>query len=258
MSAPASVDRDVVLKLDRLRKEFVEGRDGRGDRRLEVLDDLSFEVRQGEFLSVIGPSGCGKTTLLQILGGLDEPSAGSVRGSRESMAFVFQRPLLLPWRNVLGNALFSMECQGRCAADARGEAEEMLRKVGLGQFLDYLPHQLSEGMKQRVNLARALLVKPRILLMDEPFASLDVDTRASMHHELLKLWREQELTVVFVSHNLEEVVFLSDRVVFLSDKPSRIRQVVEIDLPRPRGVGADAKVALVRLSDSFVEFMQSR
>ena len=255
MSALSSENREVVLKLEGLCKEFGDGPQGRA---LEVLDDLNLDVRQGEFLSIIGPSGCGKTTLLQILDGLEEPSGGRVKGGHESMAFVFQRPLLLPWRSVLGNALFSMECQGRSAADARGDAEEMLERVGLGEFLDYLPHQLSEGMKQRVNLARALLVKPRILLMDEPFASLDVDTRATMHRELLDLWREQELTVVFVTHNLEEVVFLSDRVVFLSDKPSRIHQVVEIDLPRPRGVGADAKVDLVRLTEAFVEFMQSR
>ncbi len=254
MAAPPASAAGPVLRLEGLGKLFDDGRNG---RPLVVLEGLDLELRRGEFLSVIGPSGCGKTTLLHILAGLEEPSRGRVRGERDSIAFVFQRPLLLPWRNVLDNALFSLECLGRNPADARRDAARMLEKVGLGDFLDYLPHQLSEGMKQRVNLARALLVKPSILLLDEPFASLDVDTRAAMHRELLELWREQDLSVVFVSHNLEEVVLLSDRVVFLSGKPSRVLRVEPIDLPRPRGLDAESKIAQVRLTDSFTRFLQS-
>jgi len=210
-------------------------------------------VERGEFLSIIGPSGCGKTTLLHILNGLEPPSAGHVRAPADEMAFVFQRPLLLPWRSVLDNVLFSAQCRGLDLRPARAKAEDLLRRVGLADVLDYLPHQLSEGMKQRVNLARAQLIEPRVLLMDEPFAALDVDTRAAVHRELLELWQEQDLTVVFVSHNLEEVVRLSDRVAFLSAKPSAVQHIEPVDLPRPRAADAEGQVALVRLTHAIAD-----
>ena len=242
------------MRLSGLCKRFPDAAGG----ELRVLDDIDLEVREGEFLSIIGPSGCGKSTLLQILCGLDTATAGTMEVDTERLAFVFQRPLLLPWRDVLGNVTFGMECRGHRRKAIRDDAMEVLRKMGLGDYAHYKPHDLSRGMSQRVDLARALLLQPRLLLMDEPFASLDVETRAAMHRELLLRWKEQGFTVVFVSHALEEVVFLSDRVVFLSDKPSRITKIVDIDLPRPRAVDAEGKVALVRLVDQFTQYLHER
>ncbi len=239
------------MRLLGLSKRFPDAAGG----ELSVLDDIELEVREGEFLSIIGPSGCGKSTLLQILCGLDDATEGTVEVDRDRMAYVFQRPLLLPWRDVLDNVTFGMECRGQRRQDLRGDALEVLRKMGLADYAHFKPHDLSRGMSQRVDLARALLLRPRLLLMDEPFASLDVETRAAMHRELLLRWKEQGFTVVFVSHALEEVVFLSDRVVFLSDKPSRITRVVEIDMPRPRAEDAEGKVALVRLVDQFTDYL---
>ena len=232
----------VVLRLTGLSKTY---RDAGSGGELVVLDGLDLEVRDGEFLSIIGPSGCGKTTLLHIINGLERPTAGSVDVDRGAMATVFQRPLLLPWRTVLGNTCYSMECRGHRAAQVRPEAVRLLERVGLGDFLHFYPHEISLGMQQRVDLARALLVEPRILLMDEPFASLDVDTRRGLQDDLLALHAERRFTVVFVSHHLDEVVYLSERVAFLSAKPTRVREVTEISLPRPRNQGLEARVAFV-------------
>ena len=242
------------MRLHGLSKRFPDAAGG----ELNVLDGIDLEVREGEFLSIIGPSGCGKSTLLHILCGLDEATEGRVEVDRDRLAYVFQRPLLLPWRDVLDNVTFGMECRGLRRKDLRDDAREVLRKMGLADYAHFKPHDLSRGMCQRVDLARALLLRPKLLLMDEPFASLDVETRTAMHRELLLRWEEEGFTVVFVSHALEEVVFLSDRVVFLSDKPSRISQVVEIDLPRPRAVDAEGKVALVRLVDQFTEYLHDK
>ena len=241
----------IAMRLRRLCKRFPDAAGG----ELTVLDGLELDVREGEFLSIIGPSGCGKSTLLQILCGLDKPSAGTVEIDEQRLAFVFQRPLLLPWRDVLDNVTFAMECRGHRRADVRDDAREVLQKMGLSEYLHFKPHDLSRGMSQRVDLARALLLRPKILLMDEPFASLDVETRSAMHRELLLRWKEHRFTVVFVSHALEEVVFLSDRVVFLSGKPTQINKIVDIELPRPRAVDAEGKVALVRLVDQFTRYL---
>lgn len=242
------------ISIQGLTKRFVDA-DG---RELKVLDGIDLTIRDGEFLSIIGPSGCGKSTFLNILCGLEEVTSGQVGIDRNNLAHVFQRPLLLPWRTVLGNVTFSMECRGVPSRRSRDEAVRILEMMGLGDYLRFKPHELSLGMRQRVDLARALLVKPRTLLMDEPFASLDVDTHGAMQQELLLRWKEQGFTVVFVSHDLDEVVLLSDRVVFLSEKPARINKVVEIDLPRPRAVDTEGKVALVRQAGEFAQYLQSR
>jgi len=239
------------MRLKGLSKRFPDAAGG----ELNVLDGIDLDVREGEFLSIIGPSGCGKSTLLHILCGLDSATEGAMEVDEDRLAFVFQRPLLLPWRDVLDNVTFAMECRGHKRKAVREDAREVLNKMGLADYLHFKPHDLSRGMCQRVDLARALLLQPKILLMDEPFASLDVETRTAMHRELLLRWKEQGFTVVFVSHALEEVVFLSDRVVFLSDKPSRINKIVDIDLPRPRAVDAEGKVALVRMVDQFTQYM---
>jgi ABC-type nitrate/sulfonate/bicarbonate transport system ATPase subunit len=220
----------VVLRELRLR--FPPGR--------PVLDGVSFEARAGEILAIIGPSGCGKTSLLHIVMGLLEASSGEARViDRKRIAMVFQKSQLLPWRSVVDNAAFGLECRGLGLAEARQRATTLLETMGLGDVLAARPHQLSEGMKQRVNLARALLVEPDLLLMDEPYAALDVMTRRKLHRELLDLWREQRFTVIFASHSLEEVVLLADRVLVLSDKPTSVKAMTEVDLPRPRRLAGE-------------------
>lgn len=240
------------IHIQGLSKRFA----GAEGSELNVLDGIDLDIREGEFLSIIGPSGCGKTTLLNILCGLEPPSSGQVEMDRDRLAHVFQRPLLLPWRNVLDNVTFSMECGGHRAREVRADALSILEMMGLQDFLLFKPHELSLGMQQRVDLARALLVRPRILLMDEPFASLDVGTHKAMQNELVLRWKEQGFTVVFVSHDLEEVVFLSDRVVFLTEKPVRIRKIVDINLPRPRATDMEGKVELIRLVEEFDKYLQ--
>lgn len=203
----------------------------------EVLRGVDLQVRRGEILALIGPSGCGKTSLLHIVMGLLPPTSGSaeVNGTK---AMVFQKPQLLPWSSVADNAAFGLECRGVARDEARQRAEAMLAAMGLADVVDNRPHQLSEGMKQRVNLARALLVEPDVLLMDEPYDALDAMTRERLWSELLALCAERSLTVLFASHDLEEVVFLADRVAFLSDKPTSVLAVEEVGLPRPRVRGA--------------------
>ena len=211
-----------------------------------VLDGIDLDVTEGEFVSVIGPSGCGKSTLLSILAGLESANAGAIEVDRERLAFVFQRPLLLPWRTVLGNATFALECSGRRGRDVRDEARRLLERAGLGDVVGYKPHELSVGMRQRVDLVRALLVNPTLLLMDEPFASLDKESRESLHVELEHASQETGVTVLLVSHDLEEVATLSDRIVVLSDKPTRVRCVVEVGLPRPRATDMEGRLAQLR------------
>jgi NitT/TauT family transport system ATP-binding protein len=249
-ATPPSADA-VVLRGRGIRKGFPMRRGG----ALPVLDGIDLDVRAGEFLSVIGPSGCGKTTLLRILAGLETADGGRVAVEPDAASMVFQRPVLLPWRSVLRNVTFGLECRGLRAREVRDEAMDLLRRMGLADFARFLPHELSRGMAQRVDLARALLGRPRLLLMDEPFASLDIDQREAMHRELLLRWREQGLTVIFVSHSLDEVVRLSDRVVFLSDRPARVVHEEPIDLLRPRGVGAEGRVAIVRRAEELRHFV---
>ncbi|MBL4846243.1 MAG: ABC transporter ATP-binding protein [Planctomycetes bacterium] len=231
---------EVVLTVRDLRASYPVG----ASERLEVLGGIDVSVARGEILALVGTSGCGKTTLLHVLSGLHAPSGGTIEGSRDSMAMVFQRPHLLPWRTVLDNATFGLECRGD-VTDANAKASALLSRMGLGDHLADYPHQLSEGMKQRVNLARALLVEPEVLLLDEPFAALDVRTRRGLQEDLLELWGEQDLTIVLVSHSLDDVVYLSDRVGILSEKPTRLQELTEIDLPRPRKRGTLALLECV-------------
>jgi len=208
---------------------------------LEALRGIDIEVERGGFVSVVGPSGCGKTTFLRIVAGLEPASAGEVRldgrivhkpgGDR---GFVFQTDSLLPWRTVLANALIGPEVAGRAGAAARARTLDLLKLVGLDGFEQYYPRQLSGGMRQRVNLARALAIDPEILLMDEPFSSLDAQTREIMQTELLRIWEEGRKTVLFVTHQIDEAVFLSDRVLVFARRPGRLQESVEIKLPRPR------------------------
>ncbi len=212
--------------------------------RLEVLRDVSFRVEEGEFVAVVGPSGCGKTTLLRLIAGLAHPTAGRVllagrpisRPSRQ-VGLVFQKPALLPWRTALENVVLPLEVDGHSREEALRKARALLHWVGLAGFEDAYPAHLSGGMAQRVALARALVHDPSILLLDEPFGSLDALTRETLAGELARLWEERRLTVVMVTHSVSEAVFLADRVLVLSPRPATVVADLPISLPRPRSTG---------------------
>lgn len=231
-------------------KVRVEGVSKRYGGRDEVaLSDVRFTVGPGEFVCLVGPSGCGKTTLLRIIAGLEPPSAGEVfldgtpiDGPGTDRGMVFQEYGLFPWRTVMGNVTFGLEQRDLDAESRRTRAREMLELVGLADDLEKYPRELSGGMKQRVGIARALAVDPAILLMDEPFASVDAQTRSMLHEELLEIWRETGKTILFVTHDVAEAVTLADRVVVLSGSPGTVLDEVEIDLDRPRR-RTDAAVA---------------
>ncbi|PIS30889.1 MAG: ABC transporter [Candidatus Portnoybacteria bacterium CG08_land_8_20_14_0_20_40_83] len=210
---------------------------------LNVLNDISLRIKEGEFVSVIGPSGCGKTTLLKILGGLLPPSHGNITIKdssldiaikRRDFGFVFQNPVLLPWRTVLQNIELPLEIIGDQTPFA--ESEKLLELLGLKGFGKYYPKALSGGMKQRVAIARALVFNPDILLMDEPFGALDELTRERLNLELLKIWEQTHKTIIFITHSISEAVFLSNRVIVLSERPAKIDEIKEIDLPFPRTI----------------------
>jgi NitT/TauT family transport system ATP-binding protein len=206
-------------------------------RTLVALDDVSLDVPRGEFLTLVGPSGSGKTTLLDLLGGLSRPTRGSVRvngaevtGPGLDRGIVFQQYALFPWRTTLANVTFGLEQQGLSRRERNERARENLALVGLEGFEDRYPHELSGGMKQRVAIARSLAYQPGILLMDEPFAALDAQTREQLQDELLRIWRATDTTVVFITHGIEEAVYLGQRVAVLSSRPGRLKALVDIDL----------------------------
>jgi NitT/TauT family transport system ATP-binding protein len=241
------------LALDSVTCTFI-ARD-QPDARYTAVADTTLQVEAGEFVSVVGPTGCGKSTLLNVAAGLLEPSSGSVKVLGESLAginsragYMFQADALMPWRNALGNVIAGLEFRGVVPGEARGRGNEWLKRVGLGGFGGRYPHQLSGGMRKRVALAQMLILNPQILLMDEPFSALDVQTRQLMENELLELWSADRKSVVFITHDLEEAISLSDRVVVLSAGPAShpIGEYV-VDIPRPRDV------AEVRLLPRFVE-----
>jgi NitT/TauT family transport system ATP-binding protein len=210
---------------------------------LEALKQIDVAVEPGEFISVVGPSGCGKTTFLRIVAGLEPATSGTIlidgqplRGPGNNRGFVFQNDSLLPWRTVLANALIGPEVAGKVGDRERQRTLDLLKLVGLGGFENYYPRQLSGGMRQRVNLARALAIDPDVLLMDEPFASLDAQTREIMQTELLRIWEQGRKTVLFVTHQIDEAVFLSDRVLVFARRPGRLQENIEINLPRPRAL----------------------
>ena len=208
-----------------------------------ALTGVSFDIQKGEFISLLGPSGCGKTTLLRIIAGLLQNTGGTVgvagmtpTQARESgeMGMVFQSAVLYDWRTVLKNVMLPREIKGVYREEQRRRAEEMLELVGLSKFKNSYPYELSGGMQQRVSIARALATSPNILLMDEPFSALDEFTREKLHDDLLQICHTRDMTVVFVTHNIAESVYLSDRVVVMSPHPGRVSAVVNIDLPHPR------------------------
>ncbi len=234
------------LEVSGLNKQF-------GD--LQVLQNIDLAVERGEFIAVVGPSGCGKTTFLRMVAGLEPVSSGTIlldgqklSGPGGNRGFVFQNDSLLPWRTVLANALIGPEVMGQVGAKERQRTLDLLKLVGLGGFEGYYPRQLSGGMRQRVNLARALAIDPEILLMDEPFASLDAQTREIMQTELMRIWEQGRKTVLFVTHQIDEAVFLSDRVLVFARRPGRLQESVEIKLPRPRQLA-------IKRNPEFVDYV---
>lgn len=226
---------DSTIKVKNLTKNY---------EKLHILDKLNFDIKAGEFISIIGPSGCGKTTLLKILGGLIPATSGDLRVKGESakttlerreLGFVFQNPILLPWRTSLENTKLPLEILGNDSSQSL--SNKLLKIVGLGGFENSYPQELSGGMQQRVAIARALTFEPSILLMDEPFGLLDQMTRDKMNLELLRVWKKEKTTIstiIFVTHSIPEAVFLSDKIIVLSKRPAKIKKIINVDLPRPR------------------------
>jgi NitT/TauT family transport system ATP-binding protein len=231
--------RAAAVAVEDVSMEFV----SRGQRLL-ALQNIDLDIAPGELFVIVGPSGCGKTTLLRVLQGLTSPTRGRilvagkvVTGPGTDRGFVFQQDALYPWRSVLRNVGFGLELQGIAKAQARARAAAMIDLVGLNGFESHYPHELSGGMRQRVNLARALAIEPAILLMDEPFAALDALTRETMQHELLRIAAAAGTTVVFITHQIDEAVFLGDRVAVFATRPGRLQEIIPVDLPRPRPAG---------------------
>jgi NitT/TauT family transport system ATP-binding protein len=221
-----------------------------GSGATPALEDLAFDVAAHEFVCIVGPSGCGKTTMLRILAGLIAPDAGSVMvngapvsGPGSERAIVFQQPTLLPWASVLDNVAFGLRLRGVAEAERETIARGLVKTVGLEGFEDHYPRQLSGGMQQRVGLARALAVNPSILLMDEPFAAVDAQTRRLLQDQLLRLHLDTQKTIVFVTHDIDEAVRLGDRVLVMSQRPGRIIESVAVSVPRPRS--GDLESAIV-------------
>lgn len=230
-----------------------------------ALADVSLSLMRNEFVSIIGPSGCGKTTLMRVVAGLESADTGFVRvdgqvvrGTSPERAVVFQQPALLPWASVIANVCLGLRLKGIGRDERVSRGMRLLDMVGLTDFSDHLPGTLSGGMQQRVALARALVLDPPILLMDEPFASLDEITRRRLHRELLSIWSQETRTGLFITHNVDEAIILADRVVVMSPRPGKIAEVVEITLPRPRRLEHehtsqfhDAKLHILKLIESW-------
>ena len=233
----AIYSRPRVMQVSEINKSFLSG-----DSSAEVLRGISFNLYRREFISVIGPSGCGKSTLVRILAGLESADSGElllddkpVSGPGPDRGMVFQGYSLFPWLTVLGNVKFGLMIRGESRSIASREARQWLSIVGLEEYAAHYPHQLSGGMRQRVAIARALANKPRVLLMDEPFGALDAQTRARMQNYLLEIWKNINISIVFITHDLDEAVYLSDRIIVLKAAPGVIDEVIENPVPRPRG-----------------------
>jgi NitT/TauT family transport system ATP-binding protein len=238
---------DTKLSVKDLEVSFV---NPESSQLFKTIDGVSIDLKEGEFISIVGPSGCGKTTFLNVVAGLQKPTSGSVRvngrnitGPGQDRTVVFQKPSLFPWKSVVRNITYGLELKGIKRKTALDLAEPYIKMVRLEDFKDYLPYQLSGGMQQRVNLARALVCEPEVLLLDEPFAALDAITREDMQNELLILWEQTRKTVLMVTHQIDEAVLLSDRVIIFTARPATIAEEVLIPFRRPRepSLRADAQ-----------------
>ncbi len=237
-----------------------------GAGRVEALRGIDMSLRPGEFVSIIGPSGCGKSTLLRIIGGLLEPTSGSVHIREESVVqaqankeigFVFQQPALMPWRNVEENVRLPLQINRSANRNGQASSSEMLELVGLSEFAEAYPYQLSGGMQQRVSIARALIFDPAVLLMDEPFGALDEITRGEMRFELLRIWQQSKKTVLFVTHSISEALILADRVLLFTPRPGQTQETLEIDIPRPRTEDVEGSAVFNEYADHLRKMLRS-
>jgi NitT/TauT family transport system ATP-binding protein len=227
----------AMIEIDRVSQTFQTS----GRQNHLALSEISLTIEDGAFVSILGPSGCGKSTLLYIVGGFVNPTAGTAKvkgkiitGPGPDRGPVFQEFALFPWKNVLGNVMYGLRQQGASRAEAETQSRRLIEMVGLKGFENFYPKELSGGMKQRVAIARTLAYHPEVLLMDEPFGALDAQTRSRLQNDLLNIWERDRKTVLFVTHSVDEAVFLSDKVVVMTRAPGRIKEIVDIDLPRPR------------------------
>jgi len=253
-AAPADSGGPPVVRAEKLSLTFETA-----DRPVHALQDIDLTIRRGDFVSLIGPSGCGKTTLMRVVADLERPTGGTITvngGTPEqarldrSYGYVFQAPALYPWRSVVRNVELPLEIVGLSRAERRRRALESLSTVGLDQFTGKFPWQLSGGMQQRVSIARALSLRPDLLLMDEPFGALDEITRDMLNLHLLELWARTGITVIFVTHSIPEAVFLSSRIVVMSPRPGRILEVIDSDLPRDRDLDVRESPAFLRVAQA--------
>ena len=249
-----SAEHQARIELSGVTKRFLTPR---GDI-FTAIKDVSFTVEPGQFCAIVGPTGCGKSTTLSLVSGLEKPSEGTISiggkpvdGIADGVSFMFQADALLPWKSVLGNVAMGPVFRHVPKKEAEASARDWLRRVGLAGFEDRYPHQLSGGMRKRVAMAAALINEPRILIMDEPFGALDVQTKAIMSNELLDLWEQLRPSVIFITHDLDEAVALADRVVVMTSSPGTVKAVYDIDLPRPRG-----SVQEIRFQPRFRELQQ--
>ncbi|MFG1403338.1 ABC transporter ATP-binding protein [Xanthobacter sediminis] len=250
----------AALETIGLSKSF----EGRGDRLRLVLADISLTIAPGEFVCVVGASGCGKTTFLRLVAGLAQPDGGEIRvggrrvaGPGSDRGLVFQNDSLLPWRRVIDNVVFGLEVQGLPRKEALARAEALIALVGLSDAAELFPHELSGGMRQRVNLARALAIDPDLLLMDEPFAALDAQTREIMQRQLLKIWSTQRKTVLFITHQIDEAIFLADRVLVFGARPGRVVADIPISFARPRALPLKRTPEFLALTDHIWSLIEA-
>jgi len=250
-TSPTGSASPAKLHIDHLGKTF-----HRKGSEVQALQGIDLEIEAGQFVSFVGASGCGKSTLLRLVDGLIQPTSGTVRldgkevhGAGTDRAFVFQQDRLLPWRTIERNVVLGLEFQGTPKAERLAKARELLQLVGIPKFATAYPHELSGGMRQRANIARALAVDPDVLLMDEPFAALDGQTREIMQSELVRIWQQNQKTVLFVTHQIDEAVLLSDRIIVLTARPGRVKADIHIDLPRPRDLASKRSAAFIAYLD---------
>ena len=259
-SVNAAQTHTAAIVLDGVGKTF-----RRGKVETRALERIDLSVEDGEFIAIVGPSGCGKSTLLRLIAGLTPSTAGSidlqgvrVEGPQTALGIVFQSPVLLEWRNVLANVLLQLEMRGFDPAPHRERAIALLSAVGLGEFTDRYPRELSGGMRQRAAIVRALIHDPPLLLMDEPFGALDALTREQMRIDLEALWLETRKTVVFITHSIDEAVLMADRVVVMSARPGRIERILDVELARPRGLDARKAARFTELTEEITSIFLAR
>jgi NitT/TauT family transport system ATP-binding protein len=252
--------RTVAIRAQGISKSF-----GSEDSAIVALTSVDLTIEDGEFIAIVGPSGCGKSTFLRIVAGISKPTAGAVTTPKgvvtaplTDVGVVFQSPVLLDWRNILDNVLIQFELRGLKAKHFADRARGLLAAVGLEDFLSRYPRELSGGMRQRAAIARALVHNPSLLLMDEPFGALDALTREQMRVDLEALWLKSQKTVLFVTHGIDEAVLLADRVVVMSPRPGRIEQIIEVDIPRPRGLGARRNPTFLKITEEITNIFLSR